>query len=141
MGLVVLLACEAAEPTEPADAPACVDYDPTACAPLYEPTFDEVFTRTLVPTCGSGGSACHGSANALGAEAHGLVFDDADATHARLLEDRGEDTFVRALDPACSSLVVRLVITDPDLSMPPGAPLLDGARCSVARWIAEGAAR
>lgn len=139
LALAALLGCP--EPSDPVGAPACVDYDPTGCAPLYPAVFDEVFTRTLMPTCGGGGSSCHASPNATGAAAHGLVFDAADATHARLLEDRGDDTFVVAGDPACSSLVVRLVITEPDLVMPPGQPLSDAELCSVATWIAEGAAR
>lgn len=134
-----VVACEAEAPRT--EAPACVDFDPSGCALLYPAEYDEVFTRTLVPTCGSGGASCHGSADALGAVEHGFVIDDATATHARLLEDRGDATFVVAGDAACSSLVVRLVIDDPDLAMPPGAPLADNELCSVATWIAEGAAR
>lgn len=137
--LALVVACEADDGAT--GAPSCVDFDPTGCGLLYPATYDEVFTRTLVPTCGSGGGACHGSPEALGAAARGLVIDDAAATHARLLEDRGDASFVVAGDAACSSLVVRLVIDDPDLVMPPGAPLVDGEVCSIATWIANGAAR
>lgn len=122
-------------------APACVEVSPSSCAPLYTPSFDEVYTRTLVPSCASGGGSCHGNADASGAEAHGLFVDDADATHARLLQDRGDDTFVVAGDAACSSLVVRLVVDDDVLRMPVGTSLSEGEICSVAQWIENGAAR
>lgn len=139
VGVLAMLGCEAEAPR--GEPPTCVEYDPAGCGLLYPAEYDEVFTRTLVPTCGTGGASCHGSADALGAAENGLLFDDADATFARLVEDRGDATFVVAGDAACSSLVVRLVIDDADLSMPPGAPLADGELCSVATWITDGAQR
>jgi hypothetical protein len=133
------LACETQE--ESPEPPACVDFDAATCAPLFAPTFDDVFTRTLVPSCATGGGSCHASAAALGAAEHGFFVDDADATHARLLEDRGEATFVDEGDPACSQIIVRLAIDDDELRMPPGSELAAGEICSVAQWIEMGALR
>lgn len=121
--------------------PDCVDYDVDACAPLFAPSFDEIHTRVLVPQCTGGGSACHFDADALGAEANGLALLDADAAYAGLLEDRGDATFVTPDDARCSALFVRLVVEGDRRSMPPGAPLADGERCSIAQWIAGGAER
>lgn len=137
--LAVVIGCDGGH-TEP-EPPACVDIDATSCAPLYPPTFDDVLARTLTPGCATGGGACHASATALGAEEHGYFVDDADLTHARLLEDRGDATFVVAGDAACSQLVVRLVVDDDDLRMPPGSELSAGEVCSVAQWIEQGAMR
>jgi hypothetical protein len=115
--------------------PACVSRDASACMPLYEPSWERVFTETIAPRCGTPGTACHGQAAAAGAGG-GLVVSDMAATHAALL-DGG---FVVASDEACSELMVRLDTDDAALRMPPGAQALDEPeRCAVARWIAEGA--
>jgi len=117
------------------DVPACVSRDASACMPLYEPRWDRVFTETIMPRCGTPGSACHGEASAAGAGG-GLVVSDMVATRTVLL-DGG---FVVPGDAACSEVVVRLDIDDDALRMPPGAQALDEAeRCAVARWIADGA--
>lgn len=68
---------------QPALQPACVKID-TSCAPLYAATYDEVFTRTLAPTCGKSGVSCHSTTGHQG----GLAFEDAD-TAFRLLGERG----------------------------------------------------
>lgn len=122
-------------------APACVEVDPQGCAPLYSPSFDEVFTRTLMPSCATGGGSCHGNAQASGAAAHGLFVDTADDTFTRLLEDRGDATFVIGGDAACSPLVVRLLVDDDALRMPVGSALPAGEICSVAQWVDSGAVR
>ncbi|MBX7080242.1 MAG: hypothetical protein K1X88_13690 [Nannocystaceae bacterium] len=120
--------------------PRCVEVD-TACAPLYQPVYDEIYTRTLVAKCATGGGSCHASGDALGAADNGLAFVDADASHALLTQDRGDDTFVAAGDPGCSGLMVRLTIDDAVRGMPPGAPLAEGERCTIAQWIEAGAPR
>jgi hypothetical protein len=133
LAMLPALACETQEDPAP---PACVDFDASSCAPLYAPTFDDVFTRTLVPSCATGGGSCHASASALGARDNGFFVDDTDATHARVTAD-----FVEAGDAQCSPIVVRLLVDDPDLRMPPGGELAEGEICSVAQWIEMGAMR
>ncbi len=136
------IACDGnADDTDEPEAPACVEVAPESCTPLYTPTFDEVFARTLTPSCATGGGACHASATATGAAANDFFVDDADATFARLLEPRGDATFVVAGDAACSSLVVRLLVDDTTLRMPLGTVLSGAEICSVAQWIEDGATR
>jgi len=102
------------------------------CAALYPATFDDIFQRTLVPTCAAGGSSCHSAAGAQG----GLVFADADASYQALLDGR-----VAPGDPGCSLIVQRLESKEADFQMPPGLPLSPEERCVFVRWIAEGAPR
>ena len=117
----------------------CVDIDADGCAPLYAPTWDNVFAMTLTTDCATGGLSCHGSEDALGAELHGLSFADANGANALLLEDRDASTFVMPGDPSCSQLVVRLATDDTVKRMPPGTTLSEGEICSVAQWVAMGA--
>lgn len=121
-------ACSPAD-DEPA-RPECTELS-AGCAPLYAPTFDELFTRTLKPTCAQGGGSCHGPGGAQG----GLVFDDADTAHD-LLRSR-----LVAGDPACSEIVVRTHVAGQPWSMPPGQPLSEGERCVIRQWIELGAMR
>src|SRR4051794_22171305 len=72
-------ACSGSSGTGGADG--CVEDLSASCAPLYTPTFDEIFTRTLKPTCSVSNAACHAAAGAQG----GLTFEDADASYALLL--------------------------------------------------------
>jgi hypothetical protein len=119
--------------------PACVDVDPAGCQPLYEPTFDRVFSQTLLPRCGVIGGACHGDASAAGAAEGGLVLREIDEAHTILL---GEPAFVQPSDAACSLLMVRVAVDDPKLRMPPGTSALpERELCSIAQWIEEGALR
>lgn len=111
---------------------SCVQVD-TSCAPLYEPTYEQVFARTLKPSCALSGVSCHASTGAQG----GLVFEDPAEAHQRLL-DSGR---VKPGDPACSELVRRLASTEPMVRMPPGRPLDAAEQCAIVRWIANGAAR
>jgi hypothetical protein len=115
---------------------ACVQGLDLACAPLYEPTFDQIYTRTLKPTCAISGASCHASEGAMG----GLVFADADGAYAELLGQNGAKKRVVAGDAACSLVMERLAATEGAL-MPPGAPLADAERCAIARWIQNGAKR
>lgn len=127
--------CEPDDDDSGDDGPACVERDPIACTPLYEPTWERVFTQTLQPSCGVAGSACHAEAGASGAGG-GFVISDLATTHGALI-DAG---FVVPGDAACSDLQVRLDTDSPSLLMPPGSqPLDEGERCAIAQWIAGGA--
>jgi hypothetical protein len=118
---------------------ACVDVDADACAPLYAPTWDNVFAMTLTPDCATGGLSCHASADAQGAALDGLFFADADEARALLLDDRDESTFVVPGDPSCSQLVARLATDDTIKRMPVGTSLSAEEICSVAQWVQMGA--
>jgi len=129
-GVAVALGC--GEPALP-----CVEHLDLACAPLYSPTYDEIFTRTLHPTCAQAGGSCHAAAGAQG----GLVFEDADTAYALLLGQMGERARVVPGDTSCSVLVERLSSTDKTVVMPPGGALPDAERCAVIQWIKQGAKR
>jgi hypothetical protein len=111
------------------DCSAVVD---RACATAYEPTFDNVFQRTLKPSCALAGPSCHASAG----HKAGLVFEDPDVAHRLLLERA-----VIAARPECSLLVRRVTSTETSFMMPPGLPLAAGEQCAIATWIDRGAAR
>jgi hypothetical protein len=125
--VAALGACGTSQATD--DCSAVVD---RACATAYEPTFDNVFQRTLRPSCALAGASCHAS------EGHqaGLVFEDPDVAHRLLLERP-----VVAGKPECSLLVRRVTSTDTSFMMPPGLPLTVGEQCAIAAWIDRGAAR
>ena len=117
------------------ELPSCVPAVSADCAPLYAPTYDNVYARTLKPTCGQSGAACHASE---GAQAD-LVFADREATYTALLDPQRK--LVEAGKDSCSLLVVRIDAPDEADLMPPGRQLLATERCAIRRWIAEGAAR
>lgn len=121
---------------ESAPPSTCVAGLDRTCAPLYTPTFDQVYARTLKPTCALSGASCHASEGAMG----GLVFADPDAAYAALLGQEGNKAHVVAGDAACSSIVERLSAPSATV-MPPGAPLADAERCAVIQWIEDGAKR
>lgn len=104
------------------------------CQPLYEPTYDNVYSRTLEPTCGAAGSQCHSSEGAQ----NGLIFADPDQAYDLLLG--GDEPRVVPGEPGCSLLVHRIEATGA-LQMPPGSPLPAAERCSINQWIASGAER
>ena len=124
-GALVLASCD--EPTN-----ACPSAPPETCTPAYEPTFANVFSKTLAPSCAKSGVSCH----AEGAQG-GLSFLAADRAHADLLSTRA----VVPSGVACSSIVTRLEATDGKVRMPPGRSLDAGEVCAVRRWIASGAPR
>lgn len=139
--LATLATLAACEPDDDDGVPMCIDFDVDACTPQYPPQFDRVFTETLRPSCGTAGGACHGSNDSAGAQ-RGLHISDLEATHAALLGQDGGAPFVIPGDPTCSLLMVRMNVSDASNLMPPGQqPLPESVRCSIARWIAEGAAR
>lgn len=123
------------------EIPQCVEVDPQGCAPLYAPSFDNVFDNTLTPDCSTGNSSCHASASAAGAEPGGLHVEDRETAYALLLAAEHDPRYVIPNDPGCSMLVVRMQLEDPVEQMPPGAPLMASEQCSVIQWIEMGAPR
>ncbi len=113
------------------DDPECVDVEVANCAPLYHPTWEEVFSRTIAPRCAVEGGACHSGSDAKG----GLRMDDIDETYSQLVGDGR----VLPGDASCSLLVIR--IEGGGGVMPPGTPLSDAERCAVETWVADGAQR
>ena len=126
--------CSGGEETEPS---TCVEGLDLECQPLYAPTFDEIFSRTLQPTCAQGGSACHAPGGGQG----GLSFESVDQAYTLLTEGDGGEAWVKAGDAACSPLLARLESDDASKVMPPGGKLPEAERCAVVQWIAAGAKR
>jgi hypothetical protein len=124
--LVVLCGCTTPGP----DPSRCVTKD-AGCTPAYDPTFANVWSKTLQPTCASTGVSCHASTGKQG----GIVFDSEAAAYDTL---RAQKAY-RAGDPACSEIVFRMASTDPYVRMPPGATLDPAEQCAIAQWIAAGA--
>lgn len=116
----------------PQETLECVAFDPD-CAPLYEPTWGNVFANTLAPKCGVGGGACHGGAAAIG----GLQLDEIDRAHATLLT--AGKTYVIPGDPSCSEIVERMHTSSSRLMMPRGSRLPASEICAIEQWIAVGA--
>jgi hypothetical protein len=116
---------------------ACVSDLTIDCAPLYAPTFDNVFEKTLKKSCAVGGGSCHAPAGAKG----GLVFDDPDKAYDLLVNGGGGEPRVLSGDPACSLLVKRLEADAPGDVMPPGGQLGASERCAIIQWIDAGAQR
>jgi hypothetical protein len=136
----VLAGCE---PEPEPELPDCVElsFDVETCAPLYQPTFDNVWTSSLDGNCTSFGSACHADSEASGAK-NGLVFADADGAHVALMGESEGRPLVDPEDPACSVLMVRLAVDIDRFRMPPGRdPLPENELCAIAKWMAEGAER
>lgn len=137
--LVVAAACTLAACSGKSSAAQCVKVS-TDCAPLYPPTFDQMFTNTLHKTCGSAatGSSCHAASGMMG----GLVFANESQAYQLLLETSPTFGVKRVIpgNPSCSLVVEKLESSDPKFQMPPGAPLSAEERCSIEQWIANGAA-
>jgi hypothetical protein len=115
--------------------PSCVDADVDGCKLAYPAEYPILFDRIFLQKCASAGGACHG-----GTGQGGLAFVDADASYELLVSAKG-GTRVKPGDARCSEVVVRLDSIGHSWSMPPGAPLDEGMRCSVRRWIQMGAPR
>lgn len=109
--------------------PSCITVE-TACAPLYEPTFANVYAMTLQNTCGSQRSACHSAAGLAG----GMSFEDASHAYNALRAGRVEPG-----NPGCSKLIVRTDSTGESYQMPPGDPLSEAERCALIQWVQRGA--
>ena len=107
------------------------------CTPLYPPTFDDVFTRTLQPTCtGQIEGGCHSASGNKG----GLIFEDIDTSYDLLVGKRDGRARVDPNDINCSILVARIEHRG-QFVMPPGRPLSAQERCSIIQWVANGAQR
>ncbi len=109
------------------ELPACVTVE-ASCAPLYAPTFENVFSMTLQTTCGGRLAACH-AANGAG----GMSLADPATAHASLLGH------LKAGDPGCSEIMVRTDAPGKDYQMPPGIAIGAPERCSLIQWVAAGA--
>jgi len=114
------------------DDQTCVEPLGTACAPLYEPVYEQVYTRTLKPGCALPGNSCHSGSFAKA----GLRMDDIDEAY-ELLVSGGR---LIPGDPGCSLVVTRLAGANGGV-MPPGNPLVEAERCAIETWIADGALR
>lgn len=132
----MLLSCTSDGGESRPPAPACANAvaPAAACTPLYEPSYDNVFARTLKPTCAKSGVSCHASTGRQG----GLSFEDAEEAYGQLLDTTQT---ARPGDPSCSVLVARVVATDGNFRMPPGRSIDPGEQCAIALWIANGAKR
>lgn len=129
---IAILAAACGPPPES----SCVEgLDTATCKPLYDPTFDNVYEKSLAKTCALSGSSCHASEGGAG----GLVFDSADGAYQHLTS--GKKPRVIGGDAACSPLVERIESADDATVMPPGSPLSDPERCAIEQWIQNGAKR
>lgn len=128
--LTIFCAGCSADPAEP--MPACIEL-PQSCAPLYEPRFDEIHKRTLLPTCTQGGASCHSAEGKRG----GLDLEDIDGAYDALVGGGR----VIPKDAPCSELIVRTHQGGKDWSMPPRRPLSAEERCVLRLWVDQGAAR
>ena len=126
--LWALAACGGGEPVL-----ECIQVDPQ-CAPLYVPTFQNVWSMTLDEKCATG-RGCHTNGGMKG----GMTFEDIDVSYQLLLDPEQERAI--PFDAGCSIMIIRTNSTDPDIMMPPGGQLLPAERCSLIQWVAMGAMR
>jgi len=129
MRRIWLVACLTGCPAD--DPPACVDVD-INCQELYEPTFDNVYTRTLQDTCGSQRVSCHSASGLAG----GMSFETDQTAFDALSAGR-----VTGGDPSCSKMIVRITSVGESYQMPPGSPLSDPEQCALIKWVQNGANR
>lgn len=132
LAVLTLQSCGPGE-DEAKPLPRCVSLDET-CSLLYQPLFSEIHRRTLAATCAEPGTSCHSSEG----RRSGLALEDIDEAYELLLDP--EDPRVVPGDPECSPIMVRLEHTGSSV-MPPGDPLLESERCTIAAWIRNGAPR
>lgn len=114
------------------DELVCVTVEPS-CAPLYQPTWDNVFANTLAPKCGTGGTGCHEGAGSKG----GLRLDESEIAYRGLTSSI--KNYVEPGDVGCSELIQRIYSTSSALVMPRGAPLSEAERCALTQWVSAGA--
>jgi hypothetical protein len=113
----------------PSSPPSCITVD-TSCAPLYAPSFDNIYTMTLRNTCGSVDVSCHSAAGMQG----GMSFENQQRAYDALRDGR-----VTPGDPGCSEMIVRTSSPGESYQMPPGDPLSAAERCALIQWVAGGA--
>ena len=124
--LALLAGCPGKDPP-----PMCITVD-TACAPLFAPTFTNVYNMTIKGSCGSVNASCHSAAGAQG----GLSFADEQTAFDGLTAGR-----VTPGDPGCSEFIVRTSSPGTDYEMPPGVTLSAPTRCALIQWVQNGAQR
>ena len=109
----------------------------TNCAPLYQPTFDNVWKYTLSVTCAA--VDCHSGSQPTG----NMALDQEDQAYANLLSKSANgEPRVNPRDVQCGKVIVRLHTPNEPYSMPPPPTSLDpGALCAITQWIANGAMR
>jgi hypothetical protein len=134
---LVSLGCGDPEPAAPSRPDCLASVDADGCSPLVPAEFPALFSDVFGQSCTSSGASCHGAEGQQG----GLAFVDPDEAYELLLGTAGTKARVEAGDAACSELIVRLDSPGQPWSMPPGAPLSEGIRCSIRRWVAQGARR
>ena len=125
---ILLTACGEEEPVL-----ECITVD-TACAPLYEPTFQNIHSMTLRPKCATG-AGCHTDGGMKG----GMTFENIDTSYQLLLVPAEERVIPG--DPGCSIMIIRTHSEDEDIQMPPGGRLIEAERCALRQWVANGALR
>ena len=116
---------------------ACLTDLPRDCSIVWA-DYDAIW-RNGMTTCGSAdtGPFCHSAEGQMA----GLNLSDQDTAYEALLG--GLDGRARVIpgDPECSVLMQRLESEDPAFQMPPSGRMTDAERCSIIKWIAEGANR
>lgn len=114
------------------DTLECIEVEAT-CAPLYAPTWENVFANTIEPKCGTGGGACHEGASARS----GLRLDESQGAYEALTNQA--KPYVMTDDVACSELLQRVYSEFSSLRMPRGSSLPDAERCALQQWVLAGA--
>jgi hypothetical protein len=138
------IACGASE-DPPRSVPSCLDQAAdVACTEVaygihngaIAPTFNEIFTRTLKPSCGANGS-CHAGPTAQ----NGLRLDDEATAYQDLMSENAAGTTARVIpnDSKCGELIVRLETPNETWTMPKGGQLPENLLCVIRHWIANGA--
>jgi len=116
------------------DQSACLEPLDLDCAPLYEPTFENVHSITFSGKCALGGTSCHGGSGNKG----GLsISSNIDTAYDALMAGGRIDL----IQPECSILLSRILSNNIGNVMPPGNPLQEAERCAIKQWIAAGAPR
>ena len=64
-----------------------------------------------------------------------------DAAYEQLLNPKTGAPRVLPGDISCSHLIYHLESDEPNVVMPPGAPLAEEERCAIRQWISNGALR
>jgi hypothetical protein len=126
--MMLMVGCASSEGEE------CVAI-PSACAPLYEPTFENIYSQTFASKCSVGNTACHSTSAAKG----DLVLEGMDAAYESLMAAGYER--VNVDEPGCGVLAQRIESDDSGYVMPLGAKLSDAERCSIHLWVRDGAKR
>ena len=119
-GLLLLAACGSG---------TCVDVT-ADCDALYEPTFDNLHERTLVPSCALEGG-CHAADSAAG----GLDLSEIETAYDALGGTLDADEL------GCNTLIARIDSDQDDFVMPPGSALPLAERCAIRQWVDAGAQR